>query len=153
MPFDAYNRTTKGQFGKGNQLSKGRGGRTHKMYLLRQELYPLLDEQVTAGEDEEGKKIFAKRAKLMMVRLVNMALEGDMKALMEVCKIGGFYAPVQSEITGDINTGTRGVLRTMNTEQLLAVRAMFTKALEDSGDVIDAESEVVDTKTNESANG
>lgn len=113
------------RFQKGNQFAKGKGGRSHRMVLLRQELMPILEMQSRIGADGEVMPELKSKAAQIMERLVEMAVEGDIRAIAEICKIGGFYAPIQTEAKLDAQMNSGIDLSRLTPEQLLTVREII----------------------------
>ena len=103
--------------------SARKGGAAYaKTTMFRAALYDQLD---TTVNDADGRtKAFA-----IMETLVAMAMEGDIKAIGEIARICGFYAPTQVESKNENLNNVAFDVKRLTTDQALTIRNILTSSI------------------------
>ena len=100
-----------------------KGGAAYaKTTMFRAALYDQLD---TTVNDTDGRT----KAYAIMETLVAMAMEGDIKAIAEIARICGFYAPTQVESKNENLNNVAFDVKRLSADQALTIREILTSTI------------------------
>lgn len=107
---------------RASEAGKKGGAARNETMMFRRALYEQLDGVIS--EEDKRTKAFA-----IMEALVAMAMEGDIKAIAEIARICGFYAPTQVESKNENMSNVAFDVKRLSSDQALIIREILTSTI------------------------